>query len=315
MRKIVVGLLTIFVFHASVQAADKIRIGIPSTVGQFMTLPLAQKKGFFKEEEIDAEIIQISGPPLRAAIASGELDYSASTGGMVRLAISGMPVKVVACFVPAPMPSLIARPEYKSILELKGKTIGINTFGGSSDILARMIVKHFGLDPEREIRFVAARAEARFAMLSQGLIDATVVGPPFDFKGSKLGFNVLVRSYELFTYPESGLSTNIKRTKERPDEVKRVIRAGIRANRYIRANREGTIQFLIGWLRVDREEATATYDSFVKVFNDDGSMPEEGLRLVIEDARKAAKVNREVALSEVLDLSILREAQKELGIK
>jgi len=97
--------------------------------------------------------------------------------------------------------------------------------------------------------------------------------------------------------------------------VKRVIRAGIKANRYIRTQREGTIQFLMAWQKVDRETATANYDSAVRSFNDDGSLPEAGLRLIIDEAKKTAKVEREIPLTNVADLSILREAQKELGIR
>ena len=67
--------------------------------------------------------------------------------------------------------------------------------------------------------------------------------------------------------------------------------------------------------KIDKEIATALYDSFVKGFNNDGSLPEDGFRRLIEDTKRVTKVDREVALSEVADLSILREAQRELGIK
>ena len=97
--------------------------------------------------------------------------------------------------------------------------------------------------------------------------------------------------------------------------MKRVIKAGIKANQYIRANREGTIQFLMERQKIDRELAVATYDSVVKTFNEDGSVPENGLRLVIEESKKVTKVTREVSFNEVADLSILGEAQRELGIK
>jgi hypothetical protein len=60
--------------------------------------------------------------------------------------------------------------------------------------------------------------------------------------------------------------------------------------------------------------ATATYDSSLKSFSDDLSLPENGLRLLIDEAKRALKVDREIAMNEVADLSILREAQKELGI-
>jgi DNA-binding SARP family transcriptional activator len=107
----------------------------------------------------------------------------------------------------------------------------------------------------------------------------------------------------------------VKKIKEKPDEVKRVIKAGIRANQYIRVNREGTIQFIMERQKIDRDLATATYDSVAKTFNEDGSVPEKGLRLVIEEAKKAVKMTRDVSVSEVADLTILREAQRELRIK
>jgi hypothetical protein len=72
---------------------------------------------------------------------------------------------------------------------------------------------------------------------------------------------------------------------------------------------------MIEWMKTDKEMATAAYESVLKLFNDDGSVPEKGLLLVVDELKKLAKVEREISLSEVADLSILREAQKELGIK
>ena len=61
--------------------------------------------------------------------------------------------------------------------------------------------------------------------------------------------------------------------------------------------------------------ATALYHAFVEGFNDDGNLPEDGLRRLIEDTKTVTKVDPEIVLSDVADLSILREAQRELGIK
>jgi hypothetical protein len=69
------------------------------------------------------------------------------------------------------------------------------------------------------------------------------------------------------------------------------------------------------WQKIPREIATITYESLAQIFNDDGSLPEKGLRLVIEENKKFAKVAREIAPEEVVDLSILRAAQRELPIK
>jgi hypothetical protein len=70
---------------------------------------------------------------------------------------------------------------------------------------------------------------------------------------------------------------------------------------------------MMEWLKTDREVATANYEYLSKAI--DGSLPEKGIQLVIEEAKKVAKVVREISLSEVEDLSILKEAQRELGTK
>jgi ABC-type nitrate/sulfonate/bicarbonate transport system substrate-binding protein len=316
MRKLIGVLLVGLFLQPSVHAADKIRIGVPDFTAQFGSLPLAQKKGFLQEEDLQAEVIRINATVGIAALANGEIDYYPGIGPGVAAALQGVPIKVVACYVPGAPFALIARPEFKSVPELRGKSIGLNTFGGNIEVVARLIFKHFGLDPDKEIKFLALGTnERRFAAMKQGLAAATLGTPPLDFFGKKFGFVVLTRAHELFSYPASGVLASVKKIKERPDEVKRVIKAGIKFNRYFRQNREGAIQAMIEWMKIDKETATATYDSVLKAFNDDGGLPDDGFRLLIEEAKKQAKVSREVAQSDIADLSILREAQRELGIK
>ena len=312
---VIVFLLSVHVLHTSVQAVDRIRIGYPGGA-PYIPLQLAQSTGFFRDEGLDAEIIRMAGNVPIAALVNGDIDYHTVILGGVRGAIQGLPIRVVACFVPTNPVTLIARPEFKSVAELKGKTIGVRSFGGAVNVQANMILRHFGLDPEKDVKFLATgEGTSRLAAMKQGLTAATIGSVQIDHLGVKMGFVVLAKGHELFSYPVSGLVTTIKKIKERPDEIKKVIKAGIRASRYIRANREGTIQFLMRQQKIDREIAAATYDSVVKAFNEDGSVPEDGLRLVIEEGKKTANITRAVALSEVMDLSTLREAQKELGIK
>src|SRR5215468_11234088 len=290
-------LLSGFLLQPPVHAEDKIRIGFPGVAANFLSVPLGQKKGFFQEEGLQVEYIRMD----------------AGLPSLVTAAIRGIPVKVVACYVPRSPTALIARPEFKSVQELKGQTIGLQILGGSLMGTARLIFNHFGLDPDKEIKFLATGVtERRFAFMNQGLTAATLSGPPSDFLGKKMGFVVLARANELFSYPVGGLVASTKKIRERPDEIKRVIKAAIKANRYILQNRDGTISIMAEWLKVDKEIAVATYESSLKVFNEDGGLPENGLRLLIDEAKKQAKVEREISPGEVADLSILRETQKEL---
>jgi ABC-type nitrate/sulfonate/bicarbonate transport system substrate-binding protein len=179
-----------------------------------------------------------------------------------------------------------------------------------------MMLKQSGIDPEKEMKIISLGTDrARFSALREGIVDVAVISPPADSEGVKLGFKVLARAYDLFKFPFTGVGVTVRKLKENPEEVKRIVKALIRANRYVRQNREGTIQTLAEWGRTDRESAAASYDSTWRIFSEDGGMTESGLKLVIDQARQALKVERSVSIDEVADFGPLREAQKELGIK
>jgi ABC-type nitrate/sulfonate/bicarbonate transport system substrate-binding protein len=188
--------------------------------------------------------------------------------------------------------------------------------GGGLEGQVRLMLKHFGLDAEKDVKLLAIGGmESRLTAMKQGFTVATLGSPPIEFVGKKLGFAVLARARELFSYPSSGLIVSAKKIKEQPDEIKRMIKAGIETNRYISQNRDGTLRAMMEWMKIDRELAAATYDGVVKTYGDDLTLPDDGLRLLIDEAKKNAKLNREVSIDQVADLSMLKEAQREMGIK
>src|SRR4029434_3564435 len=192
MIRILAIVLISLVLPSAADAADKVRISIANLSAQFMTYPLAHKRGFLKEEGIEAEIIRVASGASAVALSSGDLDYG--TGMSVGSAMTGLPFKVVACFVPAPVLALVARAELKSVQELKGKTVGISNFAGLSIFAARGMATHFGLDRDKDMKSVAAGAvEARFIRLTQGLLDAAVLAPPLDSDAKHKGFKLISR--------------------------------------------------------------------------------------------------------------------------
>ncbi|MGZ9143670.1 MAG: hypothetical protein ACXW4O_15175 [Candidatus Binatia bacterium] len=133
--------------------------------------------------------------------------------------------------------------------------------------------------------------------------------------GRQMGFNVLTRAHEHFSFPFLGVGTNLKSLKERPLEVRRVTKALVRANRFIRDDKEGAVHEIVDWAKIEREHALASYDSAWKVFSPDGNISPEGLRLVLEQAKTELKLTRDVPLSEIVDPLPLQDAQRELGIR
>src|SRR6266498_4926338 len=138
MKKFLGALLVLFLFHASVHAADKIRIGFRDFSSPFLSLPLGQKPGFFQQEGIQAEFIRIRSTVALTALVSGELDYHSVLGPAVAAAIRGVPIKIVACYTPRVATAIIALPEFKTVQDLRGKTIGINSLGGGLEGQVRL---------------------------------------------------------------------------------------------------------------------------------------------------------------------------------
>ena len=166
MTTIFLLLLVAFVFQAPADAADRIRIGMPPDPGHF-TFPLAQR-GFLKDEGFEAEIIRLVGPVANIALSNGDIDYFTGFASGMRAMLQGFAGKVVACYRPFPHFILMARPQFKTVKELNGKTIGVTAFGGGPDLVGRLMIQHFGMDPQKSVKFVAAGSnEGRLLRMSQ----------------------------------------------------------------------------------------------------------------------------------------------------
>ena len=309
-------ILASFVYVGGAESADRVRIGVSNYNLSNLTVGVAQTRDFFKQEGIDAEIIRMNPNVATMALVSADVDYTSLIGSVIGANLKGAKLKMIACSQDRTPLAFVGKPELKSVKDLKGRTIAVGSYGSTPDIVARMVVKHFGLDPESDIKVLALGSDgARLAALKEGVVDVIIVAPPVDFEGQKMGFNIISRAGDIFRFPYNGLGTSTRKIDENPDQVKRVLRAMIKANGFIRKNKEGTVQVLVNWAKTKPEFAAAAYDSSVGVFSADGSIPEDGLRIVIENFRKSMNITRQVALNEVSDTNLLREVQRELGIK
>ena len=318
MTKNIISLALLFYVSGywPVLAAEPVRISVTNQNISFLPAGVALRKGYFRDEGLDVEVIRMNTPNTITALITGDIGYTLLLGSVIRGALRGMPLRVVASLLDSPTHAVVTKTETKSLKELRGKTIGIGNFGGTDEVVAKMVFKNAGIDPDKELKIIAVGPDrARLAALKENLVSAAIIAPPADVVGKQMGFSVLVRAYDVFSFPFIGVSTTLKKIKESPTEVKKMTKAMLRANRFIREDREGAVKILTDWGRVNRDDAFAAYDSTVKVFSTTGNIPEEGLRLVIDLAKAELKIARDVQSSEVLEMSILREAQKELAVK
>jgi NitT/TauT family transport system substrate-binding protein len=185
--------------------AEPVRISVSSTDLAYLATAIAWKRGFFADEGLNVEIIRMNANVAMTALVSGDVDYTMLFGTGVRAALRGFPVKGIAGSITKSTHVLISQPLVKSVPELRGKTLGVSSFGAAADVVGRMMVKHFGVDPEKEIKVISLGSDrSRFAALKEKIIDAAVISPPSDHEAQKIGYTILARAYDLFSFPISG---------------------------------------------------------------------------------------------------------------
>lgn len=289
---------------------EKIRIGYPSRGITVLPLRIAQVRGFFRDERLEPELIQMRAGILLTALTTRELDYGAPLDGIVRASARGQPLKGILSFVNRPMQYLASRPELTGVKELKGKTLAISSFGSTEHYITMEIPRAHGLEPDRkDVQLVAlGDSLVRLEALKRGIVDATVVLIPYIIIARNLGFRVLAYAGEYLELSTPGLGTSDKLLQEKPEQAKRVAKAGVRGLQFLRQNREESLQIMMEWLALDRKTAEEAYDMGLKSFSEDGSPSEKGLLTSI----RLAGVQKEIPLAKVFDPRILQQVHKDL---
>ena len=180
LRALLFLILSIAVADANVfaQAAiKKVRMGIQSTNIGFLPFHAAFHKGFYRDQGIELETIFMATQAVNAAFVRGDLDYSAAVNGIIQGIVRGAPAKILACAVDRPLQSFIARKDIRAARDLKGKKVGGSTAGGTATLMADAALKHFGLEPGRDVTVVPLR-DNRLAALESGAVDAALLGVP-----------------------------------------------------------------------------------------------------------------------------------------
>ena len=291
-------------------AAERVTIATPSRGLFEFPVVVAMRKGFYRDEGIDVDKIQMQPAIGVKALMSGDVDYLLAWGSALRAAVSGVPIKAVLGFAGRPLHVLIARPEIKSPKDLKGKVIGVDSVAGTVDYLSRVAVRHFGLEPEKDVKIiVTGESPTRLAALRAGAIDATPIDVAFAVKAEDEGFKRLVYLGDLIELPLSGIAVMDQKLQTQRDQIKRVVRAGVRGLRFMKQNRNETVQMLADYLRITPSQSARAYDASINSFTDDGIISDKGVLLDVQLTKERLKLTKDIPLSQLVDWSVVREVK------
>jgi len=305
--------------NALAQAApEKIVFSIPSRSIAAIDLYVAKERGFFRDEGLDVDIVQIRGNVAIAAALSGQVQASNGIGTVIRaLERSDIPLKVLTVSLKRNLFWLVSRKEITSIAQLKNKKLGTTTFGGSQHTAATRLIRKAGLDPDKDFTVVVGGdVPAQLQSLISGVIDAAALSPPTVILArDKYHMNVLGSAVEDLFNLQNGTAVTDKLLRENKPLLKRILRARAKANRYFIENERGTSEVLAKFQNVDFEVARESYRLAKPAFTADGIASAKEIDEFLKADAELLKLKEPVAAAKIFDFSLQREVNQELGIK
>jgi ABC-type nitrate/sulfonate/bicarbonate transport system substrate-binding protein len=301
--------------HTPMASAEPVRIAMPSKSLTFLNYYLADKFGLFKSEGLEVKLPVGKADVQLAAVVSGEMEYIAAAGTVLRGAAAGLPVKALMFTLDKPIFHMMARPEIKRIQDLRGKAIAVTAIAATDAVGARAMAKAAGMSPEHDFTIIAAGSTANaFAVLQGGGAAAALLSIPFNYKAEELGYRSLGNVADYLRTVLAGLGTSDARIKSASAQIKRMVRASLRGMDFARdpANREKVIAFIMDDFQLDRKTAEASLREIVRNLSKDGTAADEAVRADIDFIREQNKVKTAIPLGQVVDYGILKEVLAEM---
>ena len=297
---------------------EKIVITYPSRSIASVDLYIAQERGFFRQENLLADVVQVRGNIGVTALLSGDAHAINNVGTIVRaMERTDLPAKVLTQSLKKNLFWLVTKPEIKSLSELKGKVFGTTTLGGSQHHAALRLLQKAGLDPDKDITVViGGDVPAQLQSLVSGIIHLAALSPPTVIL-ARDKFKLRIHGSTLDDLPnlQNGLAFSDKLLRERRDLVKRILRARSRALRYFWENERGTAEVLAKYLKVDLSVALESYRLARPAFTANGIPTDKEVEDFLRADAEVLKLREPVSAAKIFDFSLQREVNQELGIK
>lgn len=310
------GLILCLLCAESSFAADRVRIAYSSISGSYTPIWVAHDAGLFAKEGLQDDIVLIqSGTQLAQVTVAGEVDIGSLNGSSaIAAALQGADLKIIGNSGNKMVFSLYAKPEFKSVEQLRGKKIGITRFGSAPDISVRYALRKFNINPDKDLTLMQLGFMGTVAQALQGgTIDAGVVSPPTQFAIDKAGFKELINITDMnYAFPNPALVAVGSILRSKPDVINRFMRAYTRGVHKARTDREFTYKSLAKYTKInDRSVLQAAYDFYMtRVLERTPAVNMAGVVNVLEDLAKTVPAAKTAKPEQFVDFRFLDTLEK-----
>jgi len=316
-------LFALFVLLPLDAHAEIVRTVVPRATLNYLSIPVAEVKGFFGNQGLENETIVIPGSTAIAALVSGNVDYSGAGGTGMRAALRGAPIKAVMFQTEKVTWYLLAAADIQKISDLRGKRVAVGTIGDTQDTLITMLVEREGLTGRDITRLAMPSRNTTNTILSlkSGAFSAAVVNADESLLGEREGLRTLAFVGDLFPFPFQGFMATDKLIAEKPNDVKKWLRAMARSLMFIRERPEDAADIALKKLpmgNMSRPLVVEGIRRFAKALPEGvpGLPSAQGIKNVIEfDVKAPLKMKEDVPPEKVMNLKLMREVAEEMASK
>ena len=299
---------------ASAQSFQTVNMAIPAKSFQMVIYPVAQQKGYMKEEGLDQRVIFIAPTTSIQAMLGGDVQFTgAGTSALVSIARGNTPLKVVVATNDRVLQWLVTRPEITSVKDLKGKKIATTGVGAVATFMARQVLTKHGLDGNKDVTYLDVGQGNQLAALLGGGFDAAILSVEQRYVALDKGMREMFFMGNEVKNSWGTLATTDKLIKENPKMVGGFVRATIKALRYLRQEKEGAISAMLKFSGVSRQQATRVYDDIIGTFTRNGVVDGETQRNDLNIIRQVTNTNETMPNAKAYDFSFAQEADQQLN--
>jgi len=238
-----VALFSVAAFRVSASAdLRKVTFSYSAVSMTWFPVKVAVERNLFRNEGLEAQLVQMNGNVATVALANGHIDFSLNISPVLNGAIQGLGTKLVAALNSRPLFALVVRPEITSAADLKGKVLAVSSFGNTQAILTEKHLYHLGLRKGDYQLLALGATPARVAAMEKNLAQGSLMPPPTNVQMENKGYRLLGNTAEVVVNPVAGLGVHEERIKKDSDLIKRTLRASLRSLQLLQTAPKETVK-------------------------------------------------------------------------
>src|SRR6185312_15754161 len=296
-------------------SAQPVRIAVGAASVASLPTWVAQDGGYFAREGVHAELIYIrGGPQTMSALISGEVPFAQIYGGaLLAAALTGADVVIVAGLINSPFFSIVTTKGIDKPEDLRGKKIGISTFGSATDFALRLALKKWGIKADSEVSILQMRGVPEILpAMASGALHGGVMSPPTNMIAIRAGFKELAYLPQVgISFQHTTLATSRRYLERNRATAIKVLKAYRSAIERIKADKAFTMKTLSKYMNTsDKVVLEYSYNTGLPLFRPVPYPTLEGIQSALDFLAEKEPKAKQAQPKDFVDLSLLQEIEK-----